>query len=422
MSRGKDDVREPSSRERASRSRSRSRDRRRSSSRRSSSRDRDRKRSRSPSSERHRRRDDERRDYHRRRHRSRSRSRSRDRDRGWRDERTGPSRSSRRRESRAADADADGYGGYVPRPRNPNGRVGIMRPGLVPQPAAAYHDPDAARAAENAAKRAASSDPLPKIDVAERARIARAYVLQQQASALGSLTSATGGEGRLREVYVGNLTPGLVTNSEIEQLLNATMAAGFPELAWEGKRAVVHSKLSIDGKFAFVMFQTTAMADAALQLQGIELCGKPLTFARPEGWIPPDDVKAIAKKAEGLMKTLIQSSVDAISSVKAKTRVVRLQNLIQPESLDDMEEYAEVVEDIEEECRKCGAIEECVVPRRSDSIEARMKYVGDAMVMFADVDAAAKAIKSMNGREFDGNKVKATYMDETVFRELLRTT
>ena len=67
-------------------------------------------------------------------------------------------------------------------------------------------------------------------------------------------------------------------------------------------------------------------------------------------------------------------------------------------------------------------MEECVVPRRGDSVDACAKYVGDAMVLFGDTDAAEKAIKSMNGREFDGNKVKATYMDEAAFRDLLRNT
>lgn len=58
---------------------------------------------------------------------------------------------------------------------------------------------------------------------------ARQLVLQQQAASAVLAASKT-----QREVYVGNLTAGLVTGDMLRQLFNSTMAAAFPDMAQPG--------------------------------------------------------------------------------------------------------------------------------------------------------------------------------------------
>lgn len=53
---------------------------------------------------------------------------------------------------------------------------------------------------------------------------ARQLVLQQQASSAVAAASKT-----QREVYIGNLVGGMVTEDALRQLFNNTMAAAFPE-------------------------------------------------------------------------------------------------------------------------------------------------------------------------------------------------
>lgn len=55
---------------------------------------------------------------------------------------------------------------------------------------------------------------------------ARQLVLQQQAASAVAAASKT-----QREVYVGNLSAGLVTADMLRQLFNSTMAAAFPDMA-----------------------------------------------------------------------------------------------------------------------------------------------------------------------------------------------
>lgn len=58
---------------------------------------------------------------------------------------------------------------------------------------------------------------------------ARQLVLQQQAASAVMAASKT-----QREVYVGNLMPGLVTADMLRQLFDSTMAAAFPDKVEEG--------------------------------------------------------------------------------------------------------------------------------------------------------------------------------------------
>ena len=61
---------------------------------------------------------------------------------------------------------------------------------------------------------------------------ARQLVLQQQAASAVAAASKT-----QREVYVGNLMPGLVTGDMLRQLFNSTMAAAFPDKIVGGRYA-----------------------------------------------------------------------------------------------------------------------------------------------------------------------------------------
>ena len=58
---------------------------------------------------------------------------------------------------------------------------------------------------------------------------ARQLVLTQQAASAVAAASKT-----QREVYVGNLTAGMVTADTLRQLFNSTMAAAFPDMAEAG--------------------------------------------------------------------------------------------------------------------------------------------------------------------------------------------
>ncbi|KAG8467615.1 hypothetical protein KFE25_006667 [Diacronema lutheri] len=85
-----------------------------------------------------------------------------------------------------------------------------------------------------------------------------------------------------------------------------------------------------------------------------------------------------------------------------------LDNLVSAEALRDEREYAEIVRDIQTECQKCGPVLEIRVPRPGRPELA--PYIGRAFVRFADIGAARGACAALNGRAFDGNIVRATFV------------
>lgn len=68
------------------------------------------------------------------------------------------------------------------------------------------------------------------------------------------------------QVYVGNLTAGLVTEEALRQLFNTTMRAAFPAQMLPGIDAVVNVSMHSEGRYAFVELRSSEMASAALQL------------------------------------------------------------------------------------------------------------------------------------------------------------
>ena len=43
--------------------------------------------------------------------------------------------------------------------------------------------------------------------------------------------------------------------------------------------------MALDMKYAFIQLQTEEMATAAIQLNGMELCGRQMTIARPSVYV-----------------------------------------------------------------------------------------------------------------------------------------
>jgi len=89
-----------------------------------------------------------------------------------------------------------------------------------------------------------------------------------------------------RELYVGNLTPGVCTPDLVKQFFTQilTTCDGYSPTMGPPCACV---QLSGEGKFAFVEFTSEMMAVTALQLDKVELAGRALNVGRPAGFIPP---------------------------------------------------------------------------------------------------------------------------------------
>jgi hypothetical protein len=88
-----------------------------------------------------------------------------------------------------------------------------------------------------------------------------------------------------RELYVGNLAVGTVNGDMVKEFFTSilTQCEGYSPTMGPPVAVV---QLSGEGKFAFVEFRDELIAVTALQLDKIELAGRPLNVGRPAGYQP----------------------------------------------------------------------------------------------------------------------------------------
>lgn len=122
---------------------------------------------------------------------------------------------------------------------------------------------------------------------------ARQLVLQQQAVSAKSVGSKT-----QREIYIGNLQQGAVTDTMLTQIFNTALQVRFPGATVPGMEPVVKTNLHSSGKYAFVELRNPDMATAALDLNGqVQFMGVAMSVARPAGYVDPNRATMAAAAA-----------------------------------------------------------------------------------------------------------------------------
>jgi len=407
-------------------------------------------------------------DDHRRR--SRSRSRSRDRRRRRSRSRDDHRRGGRSRRSRSGSSD---FGGYVPRKRSDTHRP----PADAPY-SASMGGSDFSKAPAIAGRWANAKQPAP--DPAEVLRQlqeqqlqARQMLLQQQAAAAQAAASKT-----QREVYVGNLAMGLVTEPILRTLFNNTLAASFPNECASGMEPVVSVNMHSDGRYAFVEMRTPEMATEALKISGLNLLGTTMSCGRPSGYVDPAIVAMQAAEASrqlhvfqagqgglpgagglpgpptsvpgaglpgppamgpgialpglpgvtlpgppavsaagvvpspGASVPAVPAAAAAPAAAEVPTAIICVENMFTEAVLMDAEEFVDVMQDLQDECAKLGNVVDLKVPKPPGPGMYGQGDYGKAYVAFS-LPAQAKSAKALlDGRSFDGQVLKVTYVAE----------
>lgn len=228
----------------------------------------------------------------------------------------------RHRRSRSASSGSE-YGGYVPRHRRTTGS--LRRDNGRGKAGVSIHDPlgltkkqelrvSDGKVSDDVPTAAAEVDPA--VVQAERQRQAQQWVLQQQAAAFTRIyeqgdDGLGGGNKKNKEIYVGNLLVGVVTADTLKQLFDSSLSIAFPNKENPLVKPVVHVQMASDMKYAFIQLQTEEMASAAIQLNGMELCGRHMTIARPSGWVDPSLAAVVAAKAAKLLLLEKEGGVSA---------------------------------------------------------------------------------------------------------------
>ncbi|ETV94503.1 hypothetical protein, variant 3 [Aphanomyces invadans] len=116
---------------------------------------------------------------------------------------------------------------------------------------------------------------------------------------------------------------------------------------------------------------------------------------------------------QGVLPKYKPKGEDSAKATVTPTQVIVLGNMVQPAELEDDDEFADLKEDIEEECNKFGKVVALEVPRPKTG--ETILGVGKVFVRFESVEGAEKATKALTGRKFGGNIVQVEYMSLAKF-------
>eukprot|EP00193_Tetraselmis_chui_P009847 CAMPEP_0177779310 /NCGR_PEP_ID=MMETSP0491_2-20121128/16507_1 /TAXON_ID=63592 /ORGANISM="Tetraselmis chuii, Strain PLY429" /LENGTH=346 /DNA_ID=CAMNT_0019298817 /DNA_START=897 /DNA_END=1937 /DNA_ORIENTATION=+ len=247
---------------------------------------------------------------------------------------------------------------------------------------------------------------------------------QQQAAAAGA--NAAQASKKQREVYVGNLTIGIVNDVMLRELFNGALASLVPDP--QTNPPVVNCQLDPTGRFGFVELRSEELATSAMSLDKVELCGRSINVGRPKGyvepingharpapvWMPGMPVPGAPAQAQAPVSAPMLPGLPAAAAGPVPTCVLLLENLVPVKDLRDPAERQDLCDDVKEECNKDGRVVlgiTCPVPPDATLDSAG----GRVYVKFGAPEQAKSAYALMNGRQFDGNKVTAKYLSDEQF-------
>jgi len=235
----------------------------------------------------------------------------------------------------------------------------------------------------------------------------------------GGTTSAATDNKRQRELYVGNLAVGAVNSTMLKELFTAPLQAIPTSDASSGLPPVMDARVDPAGKFAFVEFRSDELTTLALSLfNNMELCGREMRLARPSGYVAPANPTQLAipgmpgmpgmpgvppppPPPPGQQAPPVAAVAPQPPPGPLPTSTVKLENMLTEEIMADEAEFKECVEDIKGECESYGTVLD---------FQVRKEEGGACLVKYEMITSAAKAYENLNGRDFDGNKVKASFM------------
>ena len=311
----------------------------------------------------------------------------------------------------------------------------------------------------------------------------------------GSVPFVPGGVGSVgqakkqREIYVGNLAMGVVTPVMLRDLFNGALSQLVPvqfQMPGMLRLPVVSIQMDASGRFGFIEMLTEDLADAALHLDKVQLCGRSMNIGRPKGYIdraiytsmlqkkrqeqldagesiagaPPMHLPAATQQLPSPSTTLpsppqlslptftnsmqpttslpshtsslsettvnpptsvqfpvVQPSMDATQNTDTDERATRsllLENLVPLDELKTSSMRKEISEEVKEECCRFGVVQDLAIPYPSSDI-LPAPTLSKIYVDFDSKESAEKAFRKMNGRMFDGNKIKARYVESDEF-------
>eukprot|EP00892_Ulva_mutabilis_P012560 jgi/Ulvmu1/9677/UM055_0015.1 len=210
----------------------------------------------------------------------------------------------------------------------------------------------------------------------------------------GGLNAAMAANKKQREVYVGNLVIGQISDLMLRELFNAALAHFVADPVT--RPPVVSVTMDGSGRFGFVELRTEELAAEAMKLDKVNLGGREINVGRPKGYIePPPGSKIEANKP---------------------TLTLFMENLLSVGQVREQVDRDELREEVEEECAATGGVVACVVPE--PPLWVPNEEPAPCFVRFESEALCEAAKAAMNGRTFEANTVTAKFISDDLWEKM----
>jgi len=203
------------------------------------------------------------------------------------------------------------------------------------------------------------------------------------------------------KIFLGNL-PTTMTDVEVQML-----ASAFGEL--QAFTLITDRATGVSKGYAFMCYKDASVTNAACAgLNGQELGGKRLACKTANQKSAMDAVAALNGLGGG--NPFAGFGLDG----PQPTPMLMMENMVTPGELEDLGEFEDILEDIEQECRKHGNLVKVVIPRVQDVTTDYSRLiaadVGKIFVKYHDVDSAVVARGALNGRKFNDRTIVINFI------------
>lgn len=241
---------------------------------------------------------------------------------------------------------------------------------------------------------------------------------------------------KMRRLYFGNLPLHMgLTETAFQELVWVEMQKrGFCNNA--EKNPVLCVWFAKDkGNYGFVEFDTVEETERALTMDGMACLGVPLKVSRPNDYstatagqsnamalMGQQSAQALQMQNNGNTGNRPQGSglqqQQPVASVTGRpSRILRILQVILPETIKENSEFAEILDDVKEGFgRHAPIVGGCIISPENVGLTGNRTYnVGDVFLEFNDIPGAEACIAKMAGRKYEGRPLHIARLPETEF-------
>lgn len=131
---------------------------------------------------------------------------------------------------------------------------------------------------------------------------------------------------------------------------------------------------------------------------------------------------AVTSTATPSSTSINSTSISTATSITIDlpTRVLALYNMITPSEINNDDEWNEIYTEINDEGMKYGTLLKVIIPRNkrdehdigTDIAPRTTQGIGTIFLIYETIDMATNAYKILNGRLFNGQRIRVVYYDE----------